>query len=113
MATHLLDSGYKDPAAVLAGGVLEQQLRRLCGRTGIPTETEKGPKKAGGMNSELAAKGAYGKLDQKSVTLWLDLRNKAAHGEYGSYSAEQARLVVLGVQDFVRRMGTLPGLRSE
>ena len=30
MAKHLLDKGYKDPAAVMIGGVLEQQLRKLC-----------------------------------------------------------------------------------
>jgi hypothetical protein len=30
MAEHLLDQGYKDPSAVLAGGVLEEQLRKLC-----------------------------------------------------------------------------------
>jgi hypothetical protein len=75
MAEHLLDHGSKDPSAVLAGGVLEQHLRTLCGRTGISTETNGKPKKADAINSELTAAAVYSKLDQKSVTSWLDLRN--------------------------------------
>lgn len=105
MAQHLLDAGYKDGAAVLVGGVLEQHLRRLCGKAGIGTDTSGKPKKADAMNSELAAMGVYSKLDQKSVISWLDLRNKAAHGEYGSYSDEQVRILSIGVRDFVRRTG--------
>ncbi len=102
-AQHVLDTGYKDAAAVLVGGVLEQHLRRLCGRAGIGTDKDGNPKKADTMNSELAAQAVYGKLDQKSVTSWLDLRNKAAHGEYGLYSDEQVRIVLMAVREFVRR----------
>ena len=105
MTEHLLDAGYKDAAAVLAGGVLEQHLRRLCDRAGIPTDKDGRPKKADAMNSDLAAQAVYGKLDQKNVTSWLDLRNKAAHGEYDSYSAEQVRIMLTGVQEHVRRTG--------
>jgi hypothetical protein len=104
MAEHLLDTGYKDATAVLVGGVLEQRLRRLCTRAGIPTDTEGRPRKTEMLNSELAAHGVYGKLDQKSVTSWLDLRNKAAHGEYDGYSPEQVRIMLIGVRDFVRRL---------
>ena len=35
------------------------------------------------MNNDLACGNSYTKLDQKSVTAWLDLRNRAAHGRYG------------------------------
>ena len=74
---------------------------------GIPIEinTNAGlrPKKADQMNSDLAAFPAYGKLDQKNVTAWLDLRNKAAHGDYGAYSADQVALLSQGVRDFITR----------
>ena len=37
MAEYLLeDEGLKDPAAVLAGGVLEEHLRKLCVKHGVP-----------------------------------------------------------------------------
>ena len=103
MAEHLLEMGYKDPAAVLTGGVLEQQLRKLCSRADISAEHDAKHKKADTLNAELAGKGIYGKLDQKSVTSWLDLRNKAAHADYAAYATEQVRLMVLGVRDFLRR----------
>ena len=58
MADYFLTEGYKDPAAVMVGGVLEEHLRQLCQKTGIETEFEsKGsmrPKKADMLNSELA-----------------------------------------------------------
>ncbi|HEY3384730.1 MAG TPA: hypothetical protein VGK32_23460 [Vicinamibacterales bacterium] len=104
MADHLLALGYKDPAAVLASGVLEQHLRTLCRSRNIATDVDGKPKSADSLNSELARVGAYNKLDQKSVTSWQDLRNKAAHGEYVAYDARQVQLVILGIRDFARRI---------
>ena len=72
MAQHLLDEGYKDPAAVMTGSVLEEHLRQLCQKHGIPTETTKQgrpqPKKADALNADLAKKKVYNQLDQKQVT---------------------------------------------
>jgi hypothetical protein len=82
MSEHLLSEGYKDAAAVLGGGVIEQHLRNLCTNSGISTIQNSHPKKADQMNSELSSASVYSKSDQKSVTAWLGLRNKAAHGEY-------------------------------
>lgn len=110
MAEHLLDSGYKDPAAVIAGGVLEEHLRQLCVKTEIETERDEGgrlvPKKADALNSDLTKASVYGKLDQKSVTSWLDLRNKAAHGKYSEYERAQVELMIKGVTDFLLRNPT-------
>lgn len=103
MAEYLLKEGYKDPAAVIIGGVLEEQLRKLCLRNSITTTVNDRPKKADMMNSELASRGVYNKLDQKSVTAWLDLRNKAAHGKYTEYSDEQVEFTLLAIRDFIAR----------
>jgi hypothetical protein len=95
---------------VMVGSVLEEHLRELCRRNGILVETlrEAGPvpKKADLLNSELAASGVYNKLDQKAVTTWLDLRNKAAHGQYVAYSVDQVALMLQGVTDFMARTST-------
>jgi hypothetical protein len=104
MAEHLMQQGYKDPAAVLIGSVLEGHLRALCNARGIPCEVAGRPKKADSMNADLAGAGVYNKLDQKSVTAWLDLRNKAAHGHYGEYTTEQVRSMLGGVQEFMTRV---------
>ena len=108
MAQHLLDEGYKDPAAVMAGSVLEEHLRQLCQKHGIPTEaTRQGrpqPKKADALNADLAKKEVYNRLDQKNVTAWLDLRNKAAHGKYQEYTKEQVALMLQSLSDFMARV---------
>ncbi|MDO9009380.1 MAG: hypothetical protein Q7U80_14270 [Thiobacillus sp.] len=41
MADHLQESGYKDPAAVMIGSVLEEHLRQLCVKHTIETAEEK------------------------------------------------------------------------
>lgn len=108
MAAYLLQEGYKDAAAVISGSSLEAHLRQLCQKNAIPvvTVTSSGTnaKKADAMNSDLSGKGVYGKLDQKSVTAWLDLRNKAAHGHYSEYSKEQVALMLSSVREFMTRV---------
>jgi hypothetical protein len=103
MAEHLLEQGYKDPAAVLFGGVLEEHLRSLCTARSINISVADRPKSADTLNNELAKAGAYNKLDQKSVTAWLDLRNKAAHGKYDQYTKEQVATALSGVREFTSR----------
>lgn len=108
MAEHLLEAGYKDAAAVIGGSTLEGHLRNLCRKQGIDTEKQtpqgNAPKKADALNSDLAAANIYGKLDQKSITAWLDLRNKAARGHYTEYSKEQVGIFLASVRDFVTRL---------
>ncbi len=108
MSKHLLDEKYKDPAAVMIGSVLEEHLRQLCSSNSVDTEIVKGadriPKKADLMNSDLVKAGIYGVLEQKNVTAWLDLRNRAAHGKYSEYTIEQVRLMYQGVLDFITRI---------
>lgn len=108
MAGHLLDTRYKDPAAVLAGGALEAHLRSLCNRASIALDDASGPIKADRLNSELAKVPVYGKLDQKNVTAWLDLRNNAAHGRFDAYTQEQVGLMLQGIRDFIARTTPSP-----
>lgn len=105
MADYLLQQGYKDPAAVVTGSVLEAHLRKLCDKHGIAVVKSDGttPKVADALNAELAAAGIYSKLDQKSVTAWQGFRNSAAHGKYSEYTKEQVALMLQGVRDFVSR----------
>ena len=102
MAEYLLEEGYKDPAAVITGSTLEEHLRKLCIKNGIDIETmskgKLGPKKADRLNSELAKEKVYSKLELKSVTAWLDLRNKAAHGKYTEYNDNQVKQMIMGVR---------------
>lgn len=108
MATYLVSEGYKDAAAVMAGGVLEGHLRRLCTNRGIAVHVDKNgtpsPKKADQMNSDLAREKAYVTTDQKLVTGWLGLRNDAAHGHYDRYRSEQVENMIQGIMFFMSKV---------
>jgi hypothetical protein len=104
MASELRGRGYKDAAAVIAGSTLEGHLRKLAVKASVPFGREDGtPLKADALNSELARIGAYNKLQQKTITAWLDLRNKAAHGLYTEYEDTQVSALVRDVRDFMTR----------
>jgi len=108
MAEHLLQSDYKDAAAVIAGSSLEAHLRALAQKHGVSTDQVKpdgttNPKAGNQLNNELASVQAYHKNDQKSITGWLGLRNSSAHGKYGDYTKEQVVLMVAGIRDFIGR----------
>jgi hypothetical protein len=107
MGEHLLDEHYKDAAAVMIGGTLEEHLRQVATENGVAVEELKNgkmiPRKADAINADLA-KSTYGKLDQKNVTAWLDLRNKAAHAHYSEYNEDQVRTMLGGVREFIVRV---------
>lgn len=106
MAEHLINEGYKDPAAVLVGSTLEVHLRELCVSNSIDIEflNSKGkptPKKADVMNADLAKASVYSPAYQKQVTAWLGLRNSAAHGNYLEYTKEEISLMLQGLRQFI------------
>jgi len=108
MADHLLARGYKDPAAVMVGSVLEEHIRQLCEKNDIPINAFKNDKevhiKVDRLNADLCKAEVYSKLDQKSVTAWLDLRNNAAHGKYDAYNQGQVLNMASGVTEFMARI---------
>jgi hypothetical protein len=109
MASHLQGAGYKDAAAVIAGSTLEVHLRALCTKHNVAVTTVKAdgtivPKQAEAMNTDLRGANVYNGLEQKNVTAWLDLRNKAAHGKYQDYTADQVALLIDSVRAFMARI---------
>jgi hypothetical protein len=108
MAEHLLEENYKDAAAVMIGSTLEEHLRQLAATNNVDVEElnrqdRMVPRKADVINADLA-KAVYGKLDQKNITAWLDLRNKAAHGRYAEYNKELVQGMLNGVREFMGRV---------
>lgn len=107
-AQYLIDMDYKDPAAVMIGGVLEQHLHYLSIDNDIKItrknkEGKEIPLKADHLNNELAKKQIYNKLVQKNVTAQLDLRNKSAHANYSEYDTEQVKMMYNFVLDFISK----------
>lgn len=104
MAQHLCDNNYKDASAVLAGSTLESHLKKLAIKNAIPIDIVGKPVKADKLNSDLTKANVYTILDQKNITAWLDLRNKAAHGNYTEYNVDQVKLLIASIRDFISRI---------
>ncbi len=103
MARHLLENGYKDPAAVMAAGVFEQHLRQLAQKYNVPVAQDEKPRNAQALNEDLTKAGAYQGDTQKEVTAKLALRKQAAHGEWDKYEPPQVALFIDWVAFFVQR----------
>lgn len=98
MAKHLLDNGYKDPAASLIGAVLEDGLRRICSNNNI---TVKSDDNISSLNQKLAQKHVYNPLQQKQIQVWNDIRNNADHGNFDQYKVDDAKDMLKGVRSFL------------
>jgi uncharacterized protein YozE (UPF0346 family) len=96
----LLEVGYYQPAAVIAGSVLEDGLRKLCIREDI--DLPKKPK-LDGMNSDLAKKGIYPKLTQKKITALADIRNSAAHGNWNDFTKDDVTDLIRWTRNFMEQ----------
>lgn len=98
-AQHLLDEGYYQPSAVVVGAVLEDHLRKLCAKH--PAITLPSKPKLDAMNADLARAGEYGVLVQKQVTVWADVRNKAAHGKWNEFARADVESMLRGILRFL------------
>jgi hypothetical protein len=97
-AEHLFASGYYQSAAVIAGSVLEDGLRKLCKRNSIPLPDRP---KLDQMNADLAKHGVYSKFIQKQITVLADLRNKAAHGLWDQFGKSDVEDMLRHVRSFM------------
>jgi hypothetical protein len=92
------DEDLKDPAAMLAGAVLEDALRQLCRKHEV-TEA----RNIEGMNEPLRRAGVYGLAARQQVTAWAAIRNDADHAHFDAYDDRQVRLMIQGVNDFIAK----------
>lgn len=97
-AEYLLSEGFHLPAAVLAGAVLEDHLRKLCDKHKIARPPKP---KLETMNVELCKAGAYNSLKQKQVTAWAAVRNNAAHGKPEQFTAADVKSLINDVLRFI------------
>lgn len=97
-ASHLLDKGYYQPAAVLAGSVLEDALRKMLVALGVEALPASGINQ---MNSELYKSEVYNRLTHKRITALADIRNSAAHGKIEEFSTEDVREMITWIERFM------------
>ena len=94
-ARELLSAGYRSPAAVVAGVILETKLRDMCGLRKI----ELG--KLERMNADLTKAGAYTSLVQKRVTAIAGIRNSAAHGRSSDFNDADVADMITYIERFI------------
>jgi len=99
MAEHLLDNGYKDPAASLIGAVLEDSLRRVCSNNDVTVKIDDN---ISSLNQKLAdQKSIYNRLRQREIEVWNKLRDYADHGKFEEYNTESVKNMLEGVRNFL------------
>src|ERR1051326_3759212 len=98
MAQHLLDQGYKDPAASLTGAVLEDGLRRIADNNDI-TVTDRDDLSS--LRDKCAQKQVFDNLVRQQITAWTTLRNSADHGKFDQYTAQQVGSMISDVRSFL------------
>jgi hypothetical protein len=108
MAAALLDASDRlsaaTSAALVAGATFEEYLRKLADANGIETVDSAGERVgAESLNTELFGERVYDLTEQMQATAWLELRNKAYLGKRHEFTAEEVRLMIQGVGDFMRR----------
>jgi hypothetical protein len=104
MATELREKGFLGPAAVLAGSVLEEHLRKLATKVGLPAADGRGRTlSADAIGIELRKRGTITEVQRKSVAAWYAQRSEAAHGRFDALICSEVERMIDGVRDFVAR----------
>lgn len=98
-------SGQYDhvPAAVLAGAVLEDALRRLCQRQSpaIDLMSNGRHKTLEPLITELYKADAFNKAKVDQLRAWAKIRNYAAHGEFQKFKRHEVEAMIAGVKNFI------------
>ena len=92
------------PAAVLAGAVLEKNLRTLCVKNSPPISITKPGGKKKTLNpliDDLKAASVFNEIYAKQLRAWADVRNAAAHGRFEEFTKEQVGAMIAGINQFL------------
>ena len=121
-AANLLTGGKKIrygyvPAAVLAGAVLEKNLKGLCLRLAPPEPVadDRGrPLRLNALIDAFKKRKVINELAAKELRTWAEIRNHAAHGEFDEFEEDQVSQMLTGIRRFIRKsMSTDPELRID
>lgn len=108
-AEHLLAEGQRGkfdhvPAAVLAGAVLENSLRTICGQQQPPITLKNsngGFKTLSPLVDDLKKAGVFNEAKAKQLRAWADIRNLAAHGEFTQFTRDDVEAMISGINNFL------------
>lgn len=105
LARMQFDQGNIRAAAVIAGTILEKQLRNLCLASDISIHNEiKGkatPKRGLQLTGEAYKKKLYERQDNKAVVSWLELYETAAKEKQHDLKTNEVKDMLNGMQAFL------------
>jgi len=101
-ASHLLEEGQKDPAAVLACIVLEDSIKRLASKANLKEAQNKEMGVAAGL---LLKNGVIEKSTNQSIQNFKNLRNAALHAQWDQVAAESVALLLSFLPIFIEKHG--------
>jgi len=105
LARMQFDQGNHCAAAIIAGAILEKQLRNLCLARGIAIHNESHgkavAKKGLQLTGEAYKKKLYDRQDNKAVISWLELCDAAAKGTDEAIDGEQVKNMLNEMQAFL------------
>ena len=95
-------------ATIIAGVVLEKQLRNLCLASGIKLfneiQNKAVDKKGLQLTGEAYKRKIYNRQENKEIVAWLELYNGAVEARSADIPVEQAKTMVSGVQSFLTKI---------
>ncbi len=102
------DQDNHPAAAVIAGAILEKQLRNLCLARGISIHNEiQGravPKKGLQLTGEAYKKKLYDRQENKDVMSWLEICDAAAKGKNDEFTSSQVKSMLNQMQAFLTKI---------
>lgn len=108
LARTQFDQGNHCAAAVIAGAILEKQLRNLCLARGIAIHNEiQGKavvKKGLQLTGEAYKKKLYDRQDNKAVIGWLEICDAAAQGKVAEIDGGQVKNMLNEMQAFLTKI---------
>jgi hypothetical protein len=104
MASELLGNGYLGPAAVLAGSVLEEHVRKLAQTNSVPLRDQQGrPRSFDALAIDLTKATTILETERKSLVAWYGLRSDGAHGRHAQLVRGDVERMIDGIRDFMAR----------
>lgn len=90
-------------AAFLAGGAIEDALRRLCDAHGVPYDAQRSSiaKLQTALYQPSKQIEIISQSENKQITAWGDTRNKADHGKFGEITHTEVVSMIMGVRSFI------------
>lgn len=98
MADHLAGQGYHHAAASLAGAVLEDGLRRALRQRDL-----KSTGNLESMNQVALDQKVYGPMTYKQVKVWIDIRNRADHGQFEAVESDRVGAMLRDLPGFLSK----------